>query len=138
MRRRNRKFIFRWIGKTEFTILSNPTPDGDGACTADFPAMPAMPVCIDEQAQHRDKPSKPEHMSEEDIHDAIAMVARPVGKKEVLANPKAQASLDVGWEKKAWDMISVREWEDVSREAKKRIRGFMSARSVSKREAIAC
>ena len=62
-------------------------------------------------------------MSEQDIHDANAMVARPVGKKELPANPKAQASLDVEWEKlmkKAWDMLSVREWEDVSREAKKK------------------
>ena len=67
---------------------------------------------------------KPMLMSEEYIHDAIAMVARPVGKKELLANPKAQASLDVEWEKlmkkKACDMLSVREWEDVSREAKKK------------------
>ena len=85
---------------------------------------PAMPVCLNEQEQHREKLGKHFHMSEEDIHDAIAMVARPVGRKELLANPKAQASLDVEWEKlmkkKAWYMLSVREWEDVSREAKKK------------------
>ena len=83
-----------------------------------------MPVCLSEQEQHREKLGKHPHMAEEDIHDAIAMVARPVGRKELLANPKAQASLDVEWEKllkkKAWDMLSVREWEDVSREAKKK------------------
>ena len=82
-----------------------------------------MPVCLDGQEQHRAKLSRPDYVSEEDIHDAVAMVARPVGKKELLANPKAQASFDVEWEKlmkkKAWDMLSVREWEDVSREAKK-------------------
>ena len=121
VRRRNKKFSFRWIGKTEFTILSLPTPDGDGAGLANFPAMP---VCLEGQEQHRDKLSRPENMSEEDIHDAVAMVTRPVGKKELLANPKAQASLDVEWEKlikkKAWDMLSVREWEDVSCEAKKK------------------
>ena len=54
----------------------------------------------------------------------MAMVARPVGRKELLSNPKAQASLDVEWDKlmkkKAWDMASVREWDDVSSEAKKR------------------
>ena len=85
---------------------------------------PAMPVCLNEQEQHREKLGKHFHMSEEDIHEAIAMVARPVGRKELLANPKAQASLDVEWEKlmkkKAWDMLSVREWEDVSHEAKKK------------------
>ena len=121
VRRRNKKFSFRWIGKTEFTILSVPTPDGDGAVVADFPAMP---VCLDGQEQHRDKLNKPLQLSEEDVHDAIAMVARPVGKKELFANPKAQASLDIDWEKlmkkKAWDMLSVREWDDVSREAKKK------------------
>ena len=38
------------------------------------------------------------------------------------SNPKAQASLDVEWDKfkKAWDMGSVREWEDVSKEAKRK------------------
>ena len=121
VRRRNRKFSFRWIGKTEFTILSNSTPDGGGVARADFPAMP---VCIDEQTQHRDKLSKPQCLSEDDIYDAIAMVARPVGRKELLSNPKAQAYLDAEWEKlmkkKAWDMLSVREWEDASREAKKK------------------
>ena len=50
VRRRNKKFSFRWIGKTELTILSNPTPDGDGVCLADFPAMP---VCMEGQEQHR-------------------------------------------------------------------------------------
>ena len=121
VRRRNKKFSFRWIGKTEFTILSVPTADGDGAVVADFPAMP---VCLNGQEQHRDKLNKPLHLSVEDIHDAIAMVARPVDKKELYANPKAQASPDIEWEKlmkkKAWDMLSVREWDDVSREAKKK------------------
>ena len=139
VRRRNKKFSFRWIGKTEFTILPIPTPlGGDGAAMANYPAMP---VCLNEQEQQREKLGKHFHMSEEGIHDAIAMVARPVGRKELLANPKAQASLDVEWEKlmkkKAWDMLSVREWEDVSREAKKKnkkVHVGKSLRSVSKRE----
>eukprot|EP00439_Symbiodinium_sp_Y106_P064584 s1347_g10.t1 len=49
------------------------------------------------------------------------MVARPVGRNELIGNPKAQASLDVEWDKlmkkKAWDMASVREWEEISKEA---------------------
>ena len=92
VRRRNKKFSFRWIGKTEFIILPTPTPNGDGAVVADFPAMP---VCIDgQQQQHRDKISKPLQLSEEDIHDGIAMVARPVAKKELLANPKLPSMLN--------------------------------------------
>ena len=90
-----------------------------------------MPVCLSEQEQHWEKLGKHLHMSEEDIHDAIAMVARPVGRKELLANPKAQASLDVEWDKlmkkRAWDMLSVREWEGVSREAKKKNKKVLSA-----------
>ena len=55
VRRRNKKFSFRWTGKTEFTILSVPTPAGDDASVADFPAMP---VCLDGQEQHRDQLTK--------------------------------------------------------------------------------
>ena len=53
------------------------------------------------------------------------MVARPVGQKELMQNPKAQASLDVEWEKlmkkRAWDMDmeSVCEWERVSGDSQK-------------------
>ena len=134
MRRHNKKFSFRWTGKTEFTILSNLTPDGGGADKADFPALP---VCIDGHTQHRDKLSKPEYRSEEDIHDAIAMVARPVGKKELLANPKAQASLDVD-EEESFGTCFLLGNGKMFPEKLRRIRRFMSARSlrsVSTREA---
>ena len=52
-----------------------------------------------------------------------ACVARPVDRKERLANPKAKAALDKEWNKLitqgCWDYATVREWSDVSAEARK-------------------
>ena len=46
-----------------------------------------------------------------------ALVARPVGQKEINNNPAAQAALDKEWKnlvtKGAWDHTTVREWQDV-------------------------
>ena len=39
-KRRNKKFSFRWIGKTEFTVSSPPTPVVGGTAKTDFPARP--------------------------------------------------------------------------------------------------
>jgi hypothetical protein len=51
-------------------------------------------------------------------------VARPVTKKEAKANPKAMAALDKEWDKLrkqvCWDESRVREWADVSAEAKRK------------------
>ena len=70
-----------------------------------------MPTVIPEpeaEPEHRDNVSKYAPVSEEEVYELMAMVARPVGHKELKANPKAQASLDVEWDKlmkkKAWDM----------------------------------
>ena len=84
-----------------------------------------MPIVSEPEAEaeHREQLQRHHPVTEEEIRDLIAMVARPVGQKELRSNPKAQVSLDVEWDKlmlkKAWGMGSVREWEDVSREAKK-------------------
>ena len=52
-----------------------------------------------------------------------ACVARPVDRKERVANPKAKAALDKEWNKLitqgCWDYDTVREWSDVSAEARK-------------------
>eukprot|EP00969_Alexandrium_andersonii_P109718 4839906-Alexandrium_andersonii.AAC.1 len=44
-------------------------------------------------------------------------VARPVGKKEILENPKAQAALKVEWDRLrsigTWDEAAVEEWSVV-------------------------
>ncbi|CAE7292249.1 unnamed protein product, partial [Symbiodinium sp. CCMP2456] len=120
-RRRNKKLRFKWIGQTTFEIKPSlhPTPSGDGS-------YPSMPVVAATEDEHRDKLQKHPPLTEEEIRDAMSMVARPVGRKELNQNPKAQASLDVEWEKlmkkQAWDMGSVREWDSVSSEALKRNR----------------
>ena len=53
-----------------------------------------------------------------------AMVARPVGRKEIESNPDTQKSSDVEWNnlesKGAWDYNTVREWLQVVKEAKGR------------------
>ena len=50
------------------------------------------------------------------------MVARPVGKKEIEAQPKAQEAVQKEWQrlrdKRVWDESSVREWGDVAKEAR--------------------
>eukprot|EP00439_Symbiodinium_sp_Y106_P074378 s3594_g14.t1 len=99
---RNKKLRFKWIGQTVFKIkpAREPAPSGDGS----FPSMPVVP---DNDSEHREK------------------LAKPVGQKELMQNPKAQASLDVEWEKlmkkRAWDMDmeSVCEWERVSGDSQK-------------------
>ena len=52
-----------------------------------------------------------------------ALVARPVGKKEIALEPKAQLALDAEWLKlvkaKVWDEERPREWSEVSALAKK-------------------
>ena len=52
-----------------------------------------------------------------------ACVARPVDRKERVANPKAKVALDKEWNKLitqgCWDYATVREWSDVSAEAGK-------------------
>ena len=83
-----------------------------------------MPTTLDGSLEHREKNVHEHPVTAQEITELMAMVARPVGRKELLSNPKAQASLDVEWDKlmkkKAWDMASVREWDDVSSEAKKK------------------
>ena len=122
VRRRNKKTPFKWIGKTEFIILPD-SPTSDEA-NGSSPEFPAMPVTLDGSLEHREKNASHYPVSVEEITELMAMVARPVGRKELIGNPKAQASLDVEWDKlmkkKAWDMASVREWEEISKEAKKK------------------
>ena len=71
-----------------------------------------------------DRRSRPPHRPHIRLHVHIvqdACVARPVGKREVQANQKAQESLDVERcrlsEKGVWDEAHPREWNDVRREA---------------------
>ncbi|CAE7248212.1 unnamed protein product [Symbiodinium natans] len=96
-------------------------PLGGTEIIPDFPCMPTVPTAED---PHRTKVARAFPETFQEITEAIAMVARPVGKKELMTDSDAQASLDMEWDKlikkKAWDMSTVREWDDVSKEAAKK------------------
>ena len=74
-----------------------------------FPTMPTIPF----RSEHREKLASYEFTKSE-LDMIMAMVARPVNKKELAENSDAQKSLDVEWDKlmnkKAWDMDHPREW----------------------------
>ena len=82
--------------------------------------MPTMPAT----QEHREKIGHHAPASMEEIMTLMAMVARPVGRKEITSNPDAQKALDVEWnklmDKGAWRMDSVREWDEVRSEAQKK------------------
>ena len=82
---------------------------------AAWETVPAMPVTQNFAQSHR--PRIPQH---ERVFNA--MVVRSVGRKEMLANPKALAAMDAEWNKllnqTVWDMSTVREYDDVVAEAK--------------------
>ena len=83
--------------------------------------VPAMPVKAIDKHVHRDRLAT----AREIVKDMIlnALVARPVGPKEVSENPAAQASLDLEWNKleskPAWWYNTVQEWEHVAAEARR-------------------
>ena len=77
------------------------------------PAVPSVPNF----GQHRCK------ILQAHLHPVIhALVARPVGRKEIESNPDAQKSIDKEWHtlenKGAWDYKTVREWSQVTKDAK--------------------
>ena len=77
--------------------------------------IPVMP-CVPHKDIHRPKiPDHPLPIS--------ALVARPVGKKELLSNPAAKAAMDKEWQRlkdqEVWDMDSVSEWSDVAATARR-------------------
>ena len=73
---------------------------------------------VDQPMNTTHRPKNPSHS-----YPFSALVARPVGKKEIAVEPKAQLALDVEWEKlvKAgvWDEQRPREWSELSNEARK-------------------
>ena len=82
---------------------------------ATWEGVPLMPVEHEEkQHSHREKGVLYEPWLN-------ALVARPVGQKEIRGAPDAQRSLDVEWvkleSKPAWLYDKVREWDEVSNEA---------------------
>eukprot|EP00435_Cladocopium_sp_Y103_P015059 s2440_g3.t1 len=84
--------------------------------------IPAMPTCKYAQERHRVKCARVSIRSGEKIINTL--VARPVNKKEIRSNPKAQESLDIEWnklvKKTAWLYDTVSEWNTISTDAKKK------------------
>ena len=86
------------------------------------PQLPKM-LCSDGAKQvHRDK------LESEHPLAGLALVARPVGQKELQTNKKAQAAMDAEWKSlkslKTWDEETVAEWDNVraaARRANKRV-----------------
>ena len=85
------------------------------APSVEDPAIPQMPV----------RPPFPIHRVKNPAveYPYEACVARPVSRKEVQKEAKAQAALNKEWRKlralNTWDETAVREWSDVAAQAKK-------------------
>ena len=87
--------------------------------------IPAMPVTCNPGGSHGGNQCHRGKLKDQSelmcFHFSNALVARPVGQKEINSTPAAQAALDKEWNnltsKGAWDYSTVREWDDVSREA---------------------
>ena len=100
------------------TLKSSPNELGE--CLS-YEFIPAMPVCQMNPQKHRNKCIR---LGIQSVEKAVnTLVARPVGKKEIGANLKAQQALDVEWEKlvkkKAWQYETVSEWKVIADRAKK-------------------
>ena len=76
---------------------------------------PSMPCVTSERIQHREKAVKV-------VRFFDALVSRPVGRKEMLTNPDALASMKKEWsgliDQGVFDLGAVREYDAVAREAK--------------------
>ena len=87
--------------------------DCDSPANEDY--VPAMP-CVPSTDGHRVKNSE---FGRRFLFNAV--VARPVGRKEISEQPKAQEAARKEWDrlraKKVWDESWIREWNDVAREA---------------------
>ena len=87
----------------------------DDAVEFEHPAMPTVtPGKVDRFLKHRDKLNP--------LNVFNTMVARPVTKSEMESTPEGRAAIEKEWgshrKRGTWDESSVREWADVSAEAK--------------------
>ena len=80
-----------------------------------------MPTCAYSEQRHRVKLVRVSIQSGERAINTL--VARPVNRKEIRSNPKAQEALDVEWnklvKKTAWLYDTGAQWKSVSEKAKK-------------------
>ncbi|WP_288992890.1 hypothetical protein [uncultured Marinobacter sp.] len=93
------------------------------------PAMPMVPkgdykTDFSKCPDNREKKSKHRSKNTPRRFPFNALVARPVTKKEIDRNPKAQAAMDAEWnrlkEKNVWDMSVVRDLKDVAWQAREK------------------
>ena len=84
---------------------------GEGSDAKEYPSMPCV---TSEQQQHREKAVNVARLFN-------AMVSRPVGRKEMLTNPDALASMKKEWSGLiVFDLDAVRGYDAVVKEAKAR------------------
>ncbi len=81
------------------------------------PSPPLAMPCVAASPEHRDKMPC-------GLPSVFALVARPVGKRELAATPKAQEAMQKEWGRlvaeKVWDLSSVQEWDVVARLAREK------------------
>ena len=106
---------YEWEESAE--IISGKVPLAMPAIGEDGEAKkyPSMPCVSSERIQHREKAVKV-------VRFFDALVSRPVGRKEMLTNPDALASMKKEWsgliDQGVFDLGAVREYDAVAREAK--------------------
>ena len=106
---------YEWEESAE--IVSGKVPLAMPAIGEDGEAKkyPSMPCVNSERIQHREKAVKV-------VRFFDALVSRPVGRKEMLTNPDALASMKKEWsgliDQGVFDLGAVREYDAVAREAK--------------------
>ena len=104
-------------GRSLSEVVSGKVPLAMPAIGEDGEAKkyPSMPCVTSERIQHREKAAKV-------VRFFDALVSRPVGRKEMLTNPDALASMKKEWsgliDQGVFDLGAVREYDAVAKEAK--------------------
>ena len=106
------------LGQADGRVITTINPKTSISCPRD--PDETLPKWIDDLEQENIRSHvKGKHVT---VPNVPACVARPVGKKELEATPKAIAARQKEWknlaDKKTWNFKSVREWRDVARSAR--------------------
>ena len=114
----------RWEAYQEMLTTSAEASGGNAPAASDTPVQGGVPVVPAAPALPLDpngtpQPHRPRVFPWPYFNAAFA---RPIQRKEILSNPAAMKALTAKADKlksrNTWDISSVREWSDVSREAK--------------------
>ena len=113
------------------TALTSKDSDGKPRFVHIVKSIPCMP-CVHEDLEHGEKFGQSEMKSGKMF---IAMVSRPVGRKEMMEDPDARASMRNEWlgrhKQGVYDFSVVREYDDAVRDAKKNGTEVHMARSLT-------